>query len=98
MRSAMSGMMLMRAIRLNLRGWTTSAVPSQLLPTYRTSRVFGAFLRTAPAAAAGTATTLSAAISARAPLPRIVPDAYPLERFANRATASSASAVWASSA
>ena len=32
-RSSMSGMMLIRAMLLNLRGCTTSAVPSQLLPT-----------------------------------------------------------------
>src|SRR4051794_26995580 len=50
----MSGMMLMRAVRRNLRGWITSAVPSQLLPTYSTSRSTGARLRFAASAAAGT--------------------------------------------
>lgn len=60
------GMMLIRAMFLNLRGWMTSAVPSRLLPTYRTLRVLGA-LRAAPVAAAGKATTARSAISAMTP-------------------------------
>ena len=38
---------------MNLRGWITSAVPSQLLPTYSTSRSTGRF-RLAASAPAGT--------------------------------------------
>src|SRR5687767_10784528 len=38
-RSALSGTMFIVAMRLNVFGWTTVAVPSQLLPTTRMSWV-----------------------------------------------------------